>query len=246
MGAGGVQFLLAQPQRCSTVQITAHCLLGVHFHLLSWSEDIPPSFSPHPRRKDRAQRPPLSHFLNSTSHTNSPQFQTSRPSPQQAVLQHFLLGCIFGSLCPFWALVCITVTSQWSCFICASRSLFQKTKQAAVVCCLPSPTLHPTLSNAHLGPFLPHNTINLPLHKREALSYADNSCLGTLLVLTLHCQAQRGCSWVDKHKGHVSNHFAAIHPDWYGPNAESTLYFQNKMYSTALINIQQSVHASVQ
>lgn len=163
MGSGGVQHLLIQSGRWCTITGSCSSSLGqMVLFALRGSKDIPPHSSPYPSRKERVWGSPLSHISNVLSHTNTLQLCANGLCSKQAVLQHLLLGHICGPLCHLNSgtrgrLLCIPVTSQWSCFIGGSLGLFQQTKWRARVCCLTSSCLRPPLSNIHLWPF-PYTT----------------------------------------------------------------------------------------
>lgn len=155
---------------------------GVSFALRR-SEEIPSYFPPYFSRKEKVWRSLLSHS------SNPKVIQIHLPLCQWAM---FKVGCVatpaaLTSLCPFM-LLGITVTSQWSCFMGDPWMSVPTDERKSRIVLLDLP-LFPSSSLKYTpGTFSLHNTINLSPHKGGALSYSDNSWLGTLFVPTLHCQ----------------------------------------------------------
>lgn len=151
------------------------------------SENIPSHSSPYPSRKERVWRPPLSHISNVLSHTN----------PLQLVpMGSVQIRLCFNSSCLYVSVALDATLIQALEEDCCAVVLFYRSALEFVPADemkSRSVLLNFLLSLSSALKYIPgtfplHNMINLPLHRGGALSYADNSWLGTLFVLTLHCQ----------------------------------------------------------
>lgn len=137
------------------------------------------------------------------------------------------MGCVQSRLCCHTSYFDLSVSlyavghychSQWSCFIGDPWMSVPTDERKSRTVLLDFPLFPFSSLKRTPGTFPLHNTINLSPHTGGALSCSDNSWLGTLFVPTLHCQVQRDWTQVDKQRGHVSCHLAAIHPTSYSPN----------------------------